>query len=140
MELYETPVLVIDDSKAVRTILKDMLQEIGFQDVDAVDSVATGIDRFDERRHPIVFLDLLMPEASGIRFARHALEEDPYCKIVLTTALPSSNEGVITAISEGAFDMIQKPLRKEDVESMVQRLQRAFAAVQPRSGGDVSYT
>lgn len=139
VSFYDTPVLVIDDSKAVRTILRDMLEEVGFTELDTAESVADAVETFDKKNHPIVFLDLLMPEASGIRFARHALEKDPYCKIVLTTALPPNNEGVITAISEGAYDILQKPLRKEDVAQMATRLEREMAKV-TKNGSDVSYT
>lgn len=81
---YDTPVLVIDDSKAVRTVLVDLLKEHGFARVDAASGVAEGQEVFEETEHPIVFLDLLMPDASGLRFARYALDKDPYCKIVLT--------------------------------------------------------
>lgn len=138
MAFSDTPVLVIDDSKAVRTVLTDILRDLGFADLDQADSVAEGVKVFDERRHPVVFLDLLMPEASGIRFARHALDKDPYCKIVVTTALPQSNEGVITAVSEGAFDILPKPLRKEEVQRVVDRLEKAFKAV--TRSEDVSYS
>lgn len=138
MSFFDTPVLVIDDSKAVRTVLTDLLTDIGFQDIEQASSVAEGVERFDARGHPVVFLDLLMPEASGIRFARHALDADPYCKIVVTTALPHNNEGVITAVSEGAFEVLQKPLRKEELERIVGRLEKSFKAV--AATDDVSYS
>lgn len=139
MSFHDTSILVIDDSKAVRTVLVDLLKEKGFTDVDAADSVATGQEVYDKKHHPVVFLDLLMPDASGLRFARYALDKDPYCKIVLTTALPPNNEGVITAISEGAYDMLQKPIRPEDLQGMLNKLGKTFEQVAaPRE--DVSYS
>lgn len=139
MAFQDTSILVIDDSKAVRTVMVDLLKEKGFANVDSAESVATGQALFEDKKHPVVFLDLLMPEASGLRFARFALDKDPYCKIILTTALPPNNEGVITAISEGAYDMLQKPIRPDDLEGMLQKLARAFEG-QPTSREDVSYS
>lgn len=139
MSFHDTPILVVDDSNAVRTVMTDLLKEQGFKDVTVADSVSTAERAWDDQRHPIVFLDLLMPEASGLRFARHALDKDPYCKVVLITALPPNNEGVITAVSEGAYDILQKPIRQEDLNAMVHKLQKEFASV-PASRDDVSYT
>lgn len=140
MSFYDTPLLVIDDSKAVRTVLVDLLKEQGFSKVDSAPGVAEGQKAFDEGHHPIVFLDLLMPDASGLRFARYALDKDPYCKIVLTTALPPNNEGVITAISEGAYDMLQKPIRPDDLKAMIKKLEKAQPADSVQTRDDVSYT
>ncbi len=119
--------------------MTDLLKERGFTDISVADSVATAQEQWEKQHHPIVFLDLLMPEASGLRFARHALDQDPYCKVVLITALPPNNEGVITAVSEGAYDILQKPIRKEDLSAMVHKLEKEFASV-PASRDDVSYT
>lgn len=139
VSFYDTPVLVIDDSKAVRTVLVDLLKEHGFNDVDSAPGVAEGQEAFEKKRHPIVFLDLLMPDASGLRFARFALDKDPYCKIVLTTALPPNNEGVITAISEGAYDMLQKPIRPDDLKGMISKLEKAKGTGSVQARDDVSY-
>jgi DNA-binding NtrC family response regulator len=139
VSFQHTPILVIDDSNAVRTVLKDILTERGFKDVTTAASVAEAQEAYDAKQHPIVFLDLLMPEASGLRFARYALDKDPYCKIVLITALPPSNEGVITAISEGAYDILQKPIRPAEMAAMLRKLEKdTTARMQPRD--DVSYT
>lgn len=140
MSFYETPILVVDDSNAVRTVMQDLLKDQGFGDVTVADSVASAQDAYDEKRHPVVFLDLLMPEASGLRFARHALDQDPYCKIVLITALPPNNEGVITAVSEGAYDILQKPIRPDDLKGMIRKLEKEFASVATSSRDDVSYS
>jgi DNA-binding NtrC family response regulator len=139
VSFYDTPILVVDDSNAIRTMMSDLLQERGFKDITVADSVQEAQEAYETKKHPIVFLDLLMPEASGLRFARHALEKDPYCKIVLITALPPSNEGVITAVSEGVYDILQKPIRPESFSAMVHKLRKEFASV-PTSRDDVSYT
>lgn len=138
MAFQDTPILVIDDSNAVRTVLNDLLRERGFKDVTTAASVAEAQEAYDEKAHPVVFLDLLMPEASGLRFARYALEKDPYCKIVLITALPPTNEGVITAISEGAYDLLQKPIRPPEMAAMLRKLEKDTTQLPPRD--DVSYT
>ncbi len=140
VSFYETPILVVDDSNAVRTVMQDLLKEQGFEDVTVAEGVSSAQEAYDEKRHPVVFLDLLMPEASGLRFARHALDQDPYCKIILITALPPNNEGVITAVSEGAYDILQKPIRPGDLKAMVNKLEKEFASVTTSSRDDVSYS
>lgn len=117
-------ILIVDDSPAILALLRDMLRTRGYPNVVTAASVQEGLARVEEAPPDMVFLDLMMPDSSGIEFAKRALEKDPHLRIVVTTALPASAEPVVTAISQGVADYMQKPIRKETLGQVMDRVWR----------------
>lgn len=120
----ESPILVIDDSRAIQAILKEFLRSLGYYDVTTADSAKEGLELLKDHPFEVVFLDMVMPGESGDDFARDALQQHPGMKIVVTTALPYSHESVMSAVSQGASDYLPKPIRQEALKSIMQRLER----------------
>lgn len=115
----ESPILLVDDSPAVLALFRDILKAQGYVNVRTATSVDEGLRVFGEQRPRVVFLDLMMPESSGIEFTRQALASDPHVRIVLTTALPSTHESVVLAVAQGASDYLSKPLRRDHVAAFL---------------------
>lgn len=134
----DTRILVVDDSPAILALLKDQLRARGFTNVLTAESVAEGLRIVDEEKPEVVFLDLMMPESSGLEFTRLALEKNPQMHIVVTTALPPNHESVVMAVSQGASEYLPKPVRKESLAQVLDHLGRDFAA-HDQGWGDVSY-
>lgn len=134
----DTRILVVDDSPAILALLKDQLKARGYANVTTAESVEEGLKIVDEIKPEVVFLDLMMPESSGLEFTRTALEKNPHMRIVVTTALPSNHESVVMAVSQGASEYLPKPVRKESLAAVLEHLSRDFAQQDPR-WGDVSY-
>jgi two-component system, chemotaxis family, chemotaxis protein CheY len=115
-------VLVVDDSVAIRTVLKDLLAERGTKRVLEAKDVEEALLVFTKERPRLVFLDLVMPKHSGLTFLKNALTMEPRTKVVMMTALgPDSNE-ITLAIAEGAFDYLPKPLRRDLVGRVLDRV------------------
>lgn len=134
----DTRILVVDDSPAILALLKDQLRAKGYTNVLTAESVEAGLRIVDEANPEVVFLDLMMPESSGLEFTRQALEKNPQMHIVVTTALPPTHESVVMAVSQGASEYLAKPVRKESLAQVLEHLSRDFAEHDPR-WGDVSY-
>jgi len=112
--------LVIDDSRAVRTILGGMLRELGFEVWEA----AHGLEAMDLLEQigeaDVALVDWNMPEMDGFQFVRAIRADRTYdglCLIMVTTE--SEKNKVVVALNEGADGYVVKPFTKE---SIVQKL------------------
>lgn len=106
--------LVIDDSRAVRTLLKSILKEIGFEVAEASQG-AEALEMLDEIGRPdIALVDWNMPVMDGYEFVRLVRSERAYddlCLIMVTTE--SEKEKVVGALNAGADGYLVKPFTKE---------------------------
>jgi len=116
------PVLLVEDKAELRAMLRKALTRAGY----AVDEAADGsgaIEQARRRRYLVVLTDLKLPGASGIDVLRAVRQADPAIPVILMTAYGSIEEAV-TAMKEGAFDFIQKPVDLEHLKLLVERAAR----------------
>lgn len=107
--------LVIDDSRAMRLILRRMLRELGFTVEEAANG-REGLDQLAAEPPQLVLLDWNMPEMSGIEFLQ-AMRQPPYASTakVLMVTTESEVAQVIRALGAGADEYLMKPFTKEAV-------------------------
>ena len=107
-------ILLVDDSKAVHALVKEMLEELtkitlqhvydGKQAVEAVSLENFAVD--------LIFLDWEMPEMTGIEalpFLRNKLKETPIIMMTSKNAMADISE----ALGKGATDYMMKPYTKD---------------------------
>lgn len=136
----ETPILVVDDSAAIRARMEAYLSRLGYTNIRMADSIATGLEAFREQQSEVIFLDLVIDEEKGADFAAEALAERPFVTIVLMTALPSGHEQVTAAIAEGAREYLSKPIQQGNVQAVLERLGQTKAReTRSLTHEDVSY-
>ena len=105
-------ILVIDDERAIRNTLKEILEFEGYS-VEVAENGRIGLDRALAGSYDLIFTDIKMPEMDGMEFLRayhegmsqHG-EEAP---VVVITG-HGSVDSAVDALKSGAFDFIQKPL------------------------------
>jgi DNA-binding NtrC family response regulator len=105
-------ILVIDDERAIRNTLKEILEFEGYT-VDVAENGRAGLERALAGAYDLIFTDIKMPEMDGMEFlhayhegmAQHG-EEAP---VVVITG-HGSVDSAVDALKGGAFDFIQKPL------------------------------
>ncbi|NLD92298.1 MAG: response regulator [Fibrobacter sp.] len=110
-------ILTVDDSIAVREIIKNALDVLGYESVEAENGVeALRKLREDSGEILLILLDWNMPEMDGITFLR-TIKQDPDFKNIPVTMVTSENEKgkIINAISEGAKNYIIKPFTQEEL-------------------------
>ena len=122
------PVLLVEDKAELRAMLRKALERAGYAVEEAPDG-NTAIEKVRNRRYQLVLSDLKLPGNSGIEVLREAKKVEPTLPVILMTAYGSVEEAV-TAMKEGAFDFIQKPVDLDHLKfcSIGRRGSRNFCA------------
>ncbi|MBI3856532.1 MAG: response regulator [Planctomycetes bacterium] len=110
--------LVLDDSSAMRAILRRQLRELGFEVCEAADVVA-ALDLVEASGAPdLALVDWNLPGRSGLEFVR-TVRADRRCErlrvIMVTTELESRR--VLEALRAGVDEYLMKPFTRETFES-----------------------
>jgi two-component system nitrogen regulation response regulator NtrX len=100
-------ILIIDDERAIRNILKDILQTEGYQTDDAADG-EEGLQKFLNNTYDLVICDIKMPKLDGIEFLQKAQEAKPEVPIIIISG-HGNIETAVDAVKKGAFDFVSKP-------------------------------
>src|SRR5713226_6750025 len=116
------PVLLVEDKAELRAMLRKALERAGYT-VDEAPDGNTAIDKVRSRRYQLVLSDLKLPGNSGLDVLREARRVEPTLPVILVTAYGSVEEAV-TAMKEGAFDFIQKPVDLDHLKLLLERATR----------------
>ena len=116
------PLLLVEDKPELRAMLRKALERSGWSVDEAADGT-TAVSKLRARRYILVLSDLKLPGCSGIEVLRESKSADPTIPVILVTAFGSIEEAV-TAMKEGAFDFIQKPVDLDHLNLLVGRAAR----------------
>lgn len=122
-------VIIADDAQFMRVILKDLLEDLGY---DVVAEAADGdqvVQRYRDLHPDLVLIDITMPGRDGVAACRDILAHDPEARVVMISALGQKDE-VLAAVRTGAVDFVIKPFEAERVEETL----RQVMARQPVAG------
>ena len=123
------PLLLVEDKNELRAMLRKALERAGYE-VDEAPDGPSAIQKVRARRYLLVITDLKMPGASGLDVLRETKQADSTIPVLLLTAFGSVDEAV-TAMKEGAFDFLQKPVDLEHLK-LARRPRRSPAGAAPR--------
>jgi len=126
-------VLIADDDKSMRFVLKRALEKQNF--IEVADEVANGAEAvaaFEEESFDAAFLDVDMPVLDGIEAAKLILDIHPKCMIVFVTA---HEEYMQEAFELYAFDYMVKPFKLERLDQTIKRMCE-FRKVQEENSGN----
>ena len=105
-------ILVIDDERAIRNTLKEILEFEGYH-VEVAENGRVGLERALEGAYDLIFTDIKMPEMDGLEFLhsyrKGIIQHGEEAPIVVITG-HGSVDSAVDALKGGAFDFIQKPL------------------------------
>lgn len=113
--------LVVDDAIFMRTVIKRMLSEAGYNVVGEAGNGMQAIEMAKILEPDIVILDITMPEMDGIQAIDGILEVIPNTKIIMCSAMGQQSR-VVEAIKKGAKDFIVKPFDKTRVLQAIQNV------------------
>lgn len=117
-------VLVVDDSPAVRQTVKDALDNLGIPE-DRVTVLGSGddaLEAFTPLSPDLVLLDTSMPGIDPYDVVQAMLLEDPESRVVPLTEKSTDDPSVGELLSFGAFDILRKPVRRRDLESVLRSI------------------
>jgi two-component system chemotaxis response regulator CheY len=107
-------VLIVDDSRTSRKILRDMLENEGFQIAGEAINGKEGYEQYVKLEPDIVTMDITMPVMDGIESLRLIKQENPDAKVVMITAA-GQKEKMLDALKLGATEFVSKPFIRESV-------------------------
>lgn len=116
-----TRVLVVDDAKFMRHMIKNILVAMGWEVVGEAADGVEAVELFNDLKPDVVTLDIVMPRASGIDALKAIRSSDPNAKCVMISAI-DQREPLMEALKLGAADYVVKPFEKERVEEAMQRV------------------
>ncbi len=101
-------VLVIDDERAIRNTLKEVL-EYENHEADIAENGIKGIELFEAGSYDIVLCDIKMPEMDGTEVLAKIMDVNPDTPVVMISG-HGNIDTAVDAIKKGAFDFLEKPL------------------------------
>ncbi|HEX9330886.1 MAG TPA: response regulator transcription factor [Anaerolineales bacterium] len=106
-------ILIVDDESSLRQTLARILQRAGFE----VTTTATGgeaLKLLAQHSFDLVYLDIRMPDVSGLEVLKTVHTKFPELPVILFTAQPDLNSAV-EALRRGAIDYLLKPLKPQTI-------------------------
>ena len=101
-------ILVVDDERAIRNSLKEILGDEGY-DVDIAEDGATAVGMAEKERYDVIFCDIKMPNMEGTE-VQEKLRADGVDAAIVMISGHGDIDTAVECIKKGAFDFIQKPL------------------------------
>lgn len=100
-------ILIIDDERAIRNTLSEILGYEGYK-VDEAEDGEDGLKKFSKKDYDLVLCDIKMPKLDGIEFLEKAREINPETPIIIISG-HGNIETAVEAVKKGAFDYVSKP-------------------------------
>lgn len=112
--------IIVDDDKLAIEALADKLQ--AFNDIEIVGTAqkaASGLRLMNEKHPDVLFLDVEMPDMSGLDFLEQMDYDNADCDVVMCTAY---DDYMLPSFRSNAFDFLLKPIDVKELEIVMQRL------------------
>lgn len=116
----ELRILVVDDFSTMRRIIRNLLKESGFGDVEEAEDGAVALQRLNNSHFDFVISDINMPNMNGFELLA-AVRQDAKLKHLpfLMVTAEARKEDIVLAANQGASGYIVKPFSKATLEDKV---------------------
>ena len=111
--LMSASILIVDDEEAIRTSLRSILEDEGYEVAVAANG-AEALKIYGTDPPDLMILDIWMPEMDGLETLRRVKEFVPTTQVMMMSG-HGSIETAVKAVKLGAYDYIEKPLSLENV-------------------------
>jgi len=114
--------LVVDDYEAIRSKLTSALNALGIKTTEAVNGV-NALEVLAKESFDMMFTDIVMPEMDGFELCEEVRRKPELRKMpVVVTSTHADTNYIIKALRLGADDYLAKPIDKELLQKVVQRI------------------
>jgi len=118
-QVTDLSVLVVDDEPNNVTSLEKIFAKEGFR-VCGAQNAREALEQLRKRRVDVVLTDLMMPGITGIELIKAVKEISPDTEVVVMTAF-GTVEVAVQAMREGAYDFVEKPLKRLSIVKSVRK-------------------
>jgi two-component system chemotaxis response regulator CheY len=112
------PILIVDDYKTMLRIIRNLLKQIGFDNVEEAADGTEALQKLREKKFGLVISDWNMEPMTGIELLREVRQDDSLKKMpfIMVTA-ESKTENVVIAKEAGVSNYIVKPFNAATLKS-----------------------
>lgn len=112
-------IMICDDSMFVRKKMKDAVSEAA-PDAEIIEAAngEQAVEKYKAEEPDLVFMDIIMPEKSGVEALTEIMAFDKKAKVVMASSV-GTQENLKQAILAGAYDFLQKPIENADIAKII---------------------
>ena len=114
-------ILIADDSKTIRKIMRLQLEEMGHKVVAEAANGHEAIEMYFEHSPELITMDIQMPDMNGMEAVEKIKKVDKKVKIIMITA-HGQKDLVMGSIKKGVNDYILKPITAEKLEASIKKI------------------
>jgi two-component system chemotaxis response regulator CheY len=116
-------ILVVDDFSTMRRIVKNILKQIGFSDIDEAENGQVALSKLNDNSYDLVVSDWNMPEMTGIELLKAVRATDGIKDIpFLMVTAEAKKENVVEAVKAGVNNYIVKPFTAEVLQEKIEKI------------------
>jgi two-component system, NtrC family, sensor histidine kinase HydH len=119
--IHEASILVVDDDPEISRVVGDMLQQEGYF-ATITNSPTHALSLLDTIQFELAFVDIKMPQMSGLDLAARIKERCPQTEIVFMTG-HATFDNALQAIKVGAYDYLRKPFNLDEFQFCLRRFE-----------------
>ena len=114
------PILVVDDYQTMIRIIRNLLKQLGFEDVDDASDGSAALSKLKDKRYGLVISDWNMEPMTGYELLKEVRSDDQLrtTPFIMVTA-ESKTENVIAAKKAGVNNYIVKPFNAQTLKSKI---------------------
>lgn len=123
-------ILVVDDFPTIRRIVRNLLKELGYANVDEAEDGALGLAKLKGGGFDFVISDWNMPNMDGLQMLQ-AIRADPalaHLPVLMVTA-EAKKENIIAAAQAGASGYVVKPFTAATLDEKIAKIREKMAKV-----------
>lgn len=114
-------ILIVDDEAAQRGVLSGYLKKKRHT-VHEAENVDRAVELFRKNPMDVILTDFQMPGGTGLDLLRAVIALHSQAAVIIMTAF-GTIEGAVTAMRDGAFDYLTKPINLEELDLLLQRIE-----------------
>lgn len=114
-------ILIVDDSRTSRKVLKNLLETEGHTIVGEAANGDDGVKMYTELQPDVVTMDITMPVLDGIDALQQIMKINSAAKVIMVTAAGQKNK-MLDAIKFGASDFLTKPFEPEQITAVIRKI------------------
>jgi two-component system, chemotaxis family, chemotaxis protein CheY len=121
------PILVVDDYQTMVRIIRNLLKQLGFEDVDEASDGSEALNKMRERRYGLIISDWNMAPMTGYELLKQVrADRDLHSTPFIMVTAESKTENVIAAKRAGVNNYIVKPFNAQTLKAKIDAVSQSM--------------